>query len=139
MADEKSLETCKAAHPLKPGERFAPPALPERAGRAGDINPLPGEGAGDMIGELIAELEARRALGVKRYGRALQAFNGRDPFRDAADELLDQHAYLTQIRHEYSALREAVLVLAKNVRMDIARTPSLEAAVALAGKLEGGA
>lgn len=109
--------------------------VPERADREGDQR-LPGEGAGDMIGELIAQLEARRALGVRRYGRALQAFNGRDPFRDAADELLDQHAYLTQVRCEYSALREAVLVLAKAWR-GVPQGDALAAALALAEKLEG--
>jgi len=32
---------------------------------------------------VIADIEARRQVGVQRYGTALQAHNGRDALRDA--------------------------------------------------------
>jgi hypothetical protein len=77
---------------------------------------LPRVGRGDVIRRLQQRLETRLEIGVRRYGRPLQLFNGRDPFRDHEEELLDQHVYAEQIRLEYHALIEAVRVLARLVR-----------------------
>lgn len=38
----------------------------------------------------------RMRYGVRKYGRALETFNGRDPLRDAWEEAIDLAAYLTQ-------------------------------------------
>lgn len=43
---------------------------------------------------VIADLMARKRLGIERYGVALQAFNGRDMGRDAYEEALDLAVYL---------------------------------------------
>lgn len=68
--------------------------------REGD-QPLPTPNDLPEIADLvIAEIDKRRRLGVQRYGTALQAFNGRDPLRDALDECLDLAQYLTQAMHE---------------------------------------
>lgn len=45
---------------------------------------------------VIADIEARRQLGIQRYGTALQAHNGRDSLRDAYEEAIDLTLYLKQ-------------------------------------------
>lgn len=111
------------------------PAPPERANREGD-QALPTEGEGDVISSLIRRLEERRAIGVRRYGTSLQAFNGRDPFRDHEEELLDQHNYAEQIRHEYNALAEALIVLWRHAMGRNQRKDLFDAAMSLGAKIE---
>lgn len=41
-------------------------------------------------------LRERRAFGVRKYGRILEAHNGRDPVKDAQDELIDGFVYIEQ-------------------------------------------
>ena len=43
-----------------------------------------------------AELEQRAEIGQRHYGRPLTSFNGRDPLRDALEEVLDLAMYLKQ-------------------------------------------
>jgi hypothetical protein len=44
---------------------------------------------------MVAEdLEARKQLGLKRYGSLLQPNNGRDNLQDAYEEVLDLAVYL---------------------------------------------
>lgn len=68
--------------------------------------PAPVPSTGDVWQEVIdaeplavlRELyEARRALGIERYGVPLQRGNGRDTARDLEEELLDALAYATGI------------------------------------------
>ena len=62
--------------------------------REGD-QPLPVKNSRTDIQSLVmADLESRRELGIKRYGTALQAFNGRDMLQDAYEEALDLAVYL---------------------------------------------
>lgn len=75
--------------------------------RPGD-QPLPTEGQESVQDALIAEIEARKALGVSRYGRALQTFNGRDALRDLLDELLDGATYAMQVRMEVAAVQKRI-------------------------------
>lgn len=63
--------------------------------REGD-QPLPQPGQQDVFPAVIADLEARLALGMKRYGQPLQTHNGRDALRDAYEEALDLCVYLKQ-------------------------------------------
>lgn len=44
-----------------------------------------------------ADLVEREALGISRYGTALQANNGRDALRDLYEELLDACCYIRQV------------------------------------------
>lgn len=68
--------------------------------RPGD-QPLPQPNARPAIQDLVAaDIEARRELGIKRYGTALQGFNGRDALRDAYEESLDLAMYLRQAIYE---------------------------------------
>ena len=49
---------------------------------------------------VIADIEARKAIGLKKYGTLLQAFNGRDALVDAYQEALDLMQYLRQAVEE---------------------------------------
>lgn len=53
-----------------------------------------------VVDRLIELLRERKALGVARYGVALQPFNGRDALRDALEEAIDMAAYLMQAIEE---------------------------------------
>ena len=56
---------------------------------------------------IIEDLWKRKALGISRYGRALQAHNGRDAFRDAYEEAMDLCVYLRQLVEETPHDQEA--------------------------------
>ncbi len=43
---------------------------------------------------VAADIAGRKALGISKYGVALQAGNGRDHLRDAYEEALDLACYL---------------------------------------------
>lgn len=47
-----------------------------------------------------ADLDARLALGVERYGQPLQPHNGRNSLRDAYEEALDLCVYLRNALYE---------------------------------------
>jgi hypothetical protein len=71
---------------------------PEREGREGDSQPLPTLNDGiDIQSLVIDDIYKRRLLGIKRYGTALQANNGRDGLLDAYEEALDLTIYLKQV------------------------------------------
>lgn len=57
-----------------------------------------------LVDVLIQELEERRQIGIKKYGRPLQTFNGRDALKDAYQEALDLIAYLRQKLTEVGGL-----------------------------------
>ena len=51
----------------------------------------------DMV---LADIEARKKVGIERYGTVLQPFNGRDALMDAYQEALDLAIYLRQLLYE---------------------------------------
>lgn len=55
--------------------------------------------------EVAADLMARQAFGIRKYGRPLQAFNGRQAARDAYEEALDLTAYMRQKLNEDEHMR----------------------------------
>lgn len=62
--------------------------------RDGD-QPLPvANDAQDIQSQVIADIEARRQVGIQRYGTALQPHNGRDMLLDAYEEAMDLTIYL---------------------------------------------
>ncbi|MFE0490152.1 hypothetical protein [Streptomyces griseoaurantiacus] len=75
--------------------------------RPGD-QPLPAEGQENVQDALIAHIRQRKALGVQRYGRPLQTFNGRDAVRDLLEELLDGATYAMQVQLEIAARQDRV-------------------------------
>lgn len=77
---------------------------PERANREGETQPLPVKNDSPLIHDLVAaDLESRKQLGIRRYGAALQANNGRKPLQDAYEELLDLCCYMKQLLVEGEA------------------------------------
>lgn len=52
---------------------------------------------------VIADIEARKQVGLQRYGTLLQAFNGRDALMDAYQEVLDLAVYFRQMIEERDA------------------------------------
>lgn len=82
-------------------------ATPQAAPRPGtqDVWPLviadvrrgwAGSDAAALQAELIADMEAREAAGLTKYGTRLQAGNGRDALLDAYQEALDCAVYMRQ-------------------------------------------
>lgn len=56
--------------------------------------------AQDIQSQVITDIEARRKVGISRYGTALQPHNGRDSLRDLYEELLDATMYVKQVMVE---------------------------------------
>jgi hypothetical protein len=55
---------------------------------------------------VVADLRAREAVGIERYGVPLRPFNGRDISLDAYQEVLDLAVYLRTLTEETKRLRE---------------------------------
>ena len=88
----------------------------KRKDRPGDQPlPVPNDGPSmhDLVGEdlvamwpprrvavIIGDLQARKRLGLERYGSLLQAHNGRSALRDLYEELLDAAVYAKQVQEE---------------------------------------
>lgn len=70
--------------------------------------PQPAEGREPVF--LVAQesfndmLEGRTRLGALKYGRALATHNGRNPYQDAMEEVVDLWQYLIQARMEHDDL-----------------------------------
>jgi len=63
---------------------------------ADDIRRSHPGGRAPWIGAVMRDLNARKQLGLDRYGSLLQAHNGRDALRDLYEELLDALVYCKQ-------------------------------------------
>lgn len=63
---------------------------------------------------VIADMEARKQLGIDRYGAPLQAFNGRDGLNDLYEELLDGANYIRQVIEEQAIIRGWIEVIIRN-------------------------
>jgi hypothetical protein len=62
-----------------------------------DPQPAPQRNDRPCVQDLVmADIEARKVHGVKKYGTLLQPFNGRDALVDAYQEALDLCMYLRQ-------------------------------------------
>lgn len=64
----------------------------------------------DIQSQVIADIEARRLVGIERYGTALQPHNGRDALRDAYEEAIDLAMYLKQAMVERDQPRPRVTI-----------------------------
>lgn len=56
---------------------------------------------------LIADIKARAAFGLRKYGQPLRGFNGRNTLRDAYEEVLDLAVYLRQLMYEVETAEQA--------------------------------
>lgn len=104
--------------------------------------PAPRAGEGDVWASLLPRLspslrpyaEARRQLGIERYGTPLQANNGRDVLTDALQEALDLMVYMQQaiIEQPYPrrdsdsliSIRDSAIVIAGRLAVLIERRVS---------------
>ena len=85
--------------------------------------PMPTENSEPYIQDMvIKDIEERRQMGIRKYGTALQPFNGRDALKDAYEECLDQAIYLkqamverdrTQVSLESSKAKEMAILAVK--------------------------
>lgn len=67
-------------------------------------------GIASIQDQVIADLEERKKLGLRKYGTLLQPNNGRDALRDAYEEVLDLCCYLAQVLTERSSLSEDIAI-----------------------------
>jgi hypothetical protein len=109
--------TAVAVPELDPSSPTSGPST-ARAIAAIAAQPAPKRGYGDMWRQLIdrllareqiddataAAMEARRTLGVEKYGTPLQAGNGRNVLADLEQELLDALVYSEQTAEEHPEL-----------------------------------
>ena len=82
--------------------------------RPGD-QPLPSGGREPVQDALIADIRARRDLGVQRYGSPLMTHNGRDAVQDALEEAVDLAVYLKQVAMETRDREQELAVLRAEV------------------------
>jgi hypothetical protein len=61
---------------------------------------------------LIADIEARRQVGIERYGQGHRPFNGRDTLLDMYEEQLDFLVYLRSLRRMSEATRDELIEVA---------------------------
>lgn len=83
--------------------------------------PTPGRGETSVQALVRADLVAREAVGIERYGRALQPYNGRNALRDLYEEQLDGACYTRQLlaeqELEFTVAAENAQVRADNQRL----------------------
>ena len=73
---------------------------PTKPQREGD-QPMPVANDKPAVWPIVmADMQARHELGIKRYGTPLQPHNGRDALRDAYEEALDLAVYLRTAIYE---------------------------------------
>lgn len=63
----------------------------------------------DVQSLVIADIVARREIGIQRYGQALKTFNGRNTTRDWYEELLDATIYARSIIEMQAASRDRLI------------------------------
>ena len=74
--------------------------IPTKPMREGD-QPMPTPNDKAAVWPIVmADMQARHELGIRRYGTPLQPFNGRDALRDAYEEALDLAVYLRTAIYE---------------------------------------
>jgi len=78
----------------KPGQMFVQEHMISELRRHIDFHDMNTEDA------IVRGLEARRELGISKYGTALQTFNGRDALTDSWEEAIDLWTYLNQLDME---------------------------------------
>lgn len=97
MSEEKSVLTVMECSSCK--QRSCVCEKKDKA-REGD-QPMPTPNEHPAIADLVmADFAARKQLGIKRYGVALQGFNGRNGLRDLYEELQDAVVYTRQVLYE---------------------------------------
>lgn len=60
----------------------------------------------------VQESETQFKKGMTTYGVPLTNFNGRNPYKDAREEVIDLHQYLTQAEEEFESVAKILYVYA---------------------------
>ena len=69
--------------------------------------PMPNVNDEEFVQDLVMkDIEERKQMGIRKYGTALQPFNGRKALQDAYEECLDMAMYLKQEILERERLTE---------------------------------
>lgn len=91
--------------------------------RDGHDQPLPttSDAMPNVQALLRAEVDAREAVGIERYGSPLQPFNGRDTLRDAFEEALDLATYLRGLLAARDLSSEAAVPMLAEVLVEASR------------------
>jgi len=79
-----------------------------------------------VVDLVVAEMQARKAEGIRRYGVPLQPFNGRNADQDAFEEALDLTFYLRQAleeRRNLAPLLDELVLAAYEVIFTASLTP----------------
>lgn len=91
---ERAVDPTLLVHPNQMRELLRLP-------RDEDDQQLPVPNDGPAIQDLVvADIEVRKQIGIRRYGSVLQANNGRDAILDAYQEAMDLTIYLRQLIEE---------------------------------------
>lgn len=80
----------------------------------GEPAPVPNDGP-SMHDLVIQDLASRKAFGLAKYATILQSHNGRDPSKDAYEEVLDLVCYLRQTMIEFEAQKDEIDALRRRV------------------------
>lgn len=111
--DEPGFRCSVCQHSWHGAERCPDTPCDCRSDRPGDSQPMPVPNEAPSVqSRVIVDIQARTALGISRYGTALQPFNGRDMLKDAYEEALDLAIYLKGaiIEREITEARMGALV-----------------------------
>ena len=88
--------------------------------------------------DVIADLQARKAYGLKKYGTLLQPFNGRDAAMDAYQEALDLVVYLRQMLEERrTASTEVLYYQAMDIAVQLRNQMGVASAQGFPGRTAG--
>lgn len=91
-------------HEEVPFEYHEPPAEPTK--QRPEDQRLPEQSGFPLSHRLLQDdIESRLLVGIQRYGRGLQAMNGRDTFQDMYEELIDAAVYARTIIEERLHMR----------------------------------
>ena len=68
---------------------------------------------------VIDDLRERKAIGIRKYGTALQAFNGRRALVDLYQELLDATQYVRQELEQRREIKAKVIAFVRRRALDL--------------------
>ncbi len=101
---------------------------PTRTRKGDQVLPTGDESLEDDQSLLIADIEARREVGIERYGQGHRPFNGRNTVQDWYEEQLDGLVYARSILRMAEASREELVeVMKASLTRSRLQTPQVQA------------
>jgi hypothetical protein len=96
---------------------------PTRTRPEDQVLPTGDESIPDDQALLIVDIEARRQVGIERYGQGHRPFNGRNTLQDAYEEALDQAVYLRSLVRAREATRDELVEVVDRVVQEVVWGP----------------